>query len=845
MTQSTQTTLPPEVEAALLISNRIFGRYILLEELGRGGMGIVQKAWQMDLKRYVAIKFLTGTGDTQNIKRFYREAQTAAQISHPNITSIYEISIQDGKHFIAMEYIDGVSLDEIPIPTEEESLRKIVFWMRDVSRAVDLAHKSGVIHRDIKPANIMLNQKEKPFVTDFGLARQLDGDIKITKTGLVVGTPAFMSPEQAQNGGKDLDGSTDIWSLGASLYDLVTGRPPFKGPGAIETLSMVVHAEVPPPSKFNPLTPKNLEAIILKALQKQKSARYRTALDLARDLDRYLRGKDVLAKAPTLLSTGIRLAKNRMSLVVGIVLCLGMGIVGLASSIQNNKEIDQLYHSAHQGHKENNWADLLRICQEIESKGGGSPIITKYREEAKTHLEKLANNENQFEKRSKSQALYRIGAQKLREARSAASNKNSGYNVISTLYGELIQVLKNSLDIDPNNQDALYALVESYNDQRNPDGLLYSQKLLSINSSDGIAWLHHARLLLWRYIQETGLIDDSLIHRPNFNRQEEGNQILSAIDNALERGISEFYRDVANGLKWFIEGDLEGAWKSFESAYKKNPGDKDLALFRALCTRFTARIHGKLLPKESSFVLAAYQAQPNDLYTLYPYLQQIMETEPQKVLAIINQIEKPDNLVLERIRFQTNIRLGNRDASNAAWKKVTKVTLDPWAIYQYGEDETPDQLRTLLRLLESSRHKYPLWSYFIDEFRTRILAKLDRFEECEKILNEFLRTRFFDRLAASDHEESRIYGNLAGIQQRKGNQEEAIRLALKSIGYFPRPHSYLVLAAAYYEKKEFQKAINISRQALEIISPEYMAGLEKRFQNIMEQAKQWLDYQSN
>ncbi len=837
--------MPREVESALLISDRIFGRYILLEELGRGGMGIVQKAWQMDLKRYVAIKFLGGTGDPQQLKRFYREAQTAAQLSHPNITSIYEISIQDGKHFIAMEYIDGVSLDDIEIPTDTANIRKIAFWIRDVSRAVDLAHKKGVIHRDIKPANIMLDKKEKPFVTDFGLARQIDADIKITKTGLVVGTPAFMSPEQAQNGGSDLDGSTDIWSIGATLYDLLTGRPPFNGSGAMETLSMVVHAETEPPSKFNPSIPKDLEAIVLKTLQKGKQSRYPAALDLARDLDRFLRGKDVLAKAPTLFTSGVRFAKKRKGFLFGIVFLLLIGTIWLSSSLQNSREIDRLYISAHQNHEQNHWAELLRICQEIETKGGGTPLITKYIQESKNQLTFLTTKEFNFDKRNQSQSLYRLAAQKLRETRSIASNAQSEFKVISDQYEQVIQLCKNSLEIDPGNQDALFALVEAYNDQRNPEGLPYSQKLVSLNNSDGVAWLHRARLLLWRYIRETGLIDDALIQLPTFDRRKEGNEILAAIDQALELGISEFYRDLAKGLQWFIEGDMEGAWNSFEEAYKKNPGDKDLALFRALCTRFAATLHGKLLPKETPYVSAAYQAQPNDLYSLYPYLHQILDLEPERVLKIISQISLPDNYVLQRIHFQALVRLNRTKDAGIVWDRIKMETLDPWAIYQYGKDDSPSELQEILDLLGKARKKHPLWSYFIDDYRTRILAKLDRFEECDEILKALLETRFFDRLAASNHEESRVYGNLAGIQHRKGNQNEAIRLALQSIGFFPRPHSYLVLAAAYYEKKEFQNSIDISLKALDIITPEYMAGLEKRFRQIIDQAKQWMEYEEN
>jgi predicted Ser/Thr protein kinase len=244
------TDIPEEVTSAQKIAKNIVGKYVVVKELGRGGMGVVYKAWESGLRRWVALKMLAGAGGKEDLIRFRREAQTAASLRHPNIVGIYEVGEVGDKHVIAMEYIDGYSLagEKIPAP-------KAAAIMAEVARAVEFAHSKGIIHRDIKPHNIMIDREEKSFVMDFGLAKSLQGNSQITMTGTVVGTPSYMAPEQAAGKIALVGKTSDVYSIGAVLYEVLTGLPPFKGPNPVETLRMVVHEEVVPPSRLNPAVP--------------------------------------------------------------------------------------------------------------------------------------------------------------------------------------------------------------------------------------------------------------------------------------------------------------------------------------------------------------------------------------------------------------------------------------------------------------------------------------------------------------------------------------------------------------------------------------------------------------
>jgi hypothetical protein len=300
---------PPEVVQAELDPDNQFGKYILVRPLGRGGSGVVHLAYQKELKRFVALKLLRGSENVETAQRFAAEAQLAARLRHPNIVSVYEIGKHHQVPYIALEYVEGTSLDQ----RGRLPYRKSAQILRDVAAAVHAAHEWGIIHRDLKPQNILLDHKDRPVVTDFGLAREVASARDLTERGIVVGTPGYMSVEQA-TGERSLDGRSDVASLGAVFYELLTGRPPYLGRTPVDVALAVINQTPPRPRELAPDVPPALEAICLKAMAKRREERYLSARALAEDLQRFLEGDAVQAGPQGRLSATVRrLGKNKTS----------------------------------------------------------------------------------------------------------------------------------------------------------------------------------------------------------------------------------------------------------------------------------------------------------------------------------------------------------------------------------------------------------------------------------------------------------------------------------------------------------------------------------------------------
>jgi serine/threonine protein kinase len=285
---------PAESQGNLL---RSFGDYELLQELARGGMGIVYKARQRKLNRLVALKMILAgqLASVADVQRFYTEARAAAHLDHPGIVPVYEVGEQQGQHFFSMGYVHGGSLagrvKDGPLPPREAA-----GLVRKVAEAVAYAHGHGIIHRDLKPGNVLLDPDGQPKVTDFGLAKNLAGDSQLTGTGQVMGTPSYMPPEQAEGKFKEIGAAADIYSLGAILYCLLTGRPPFQAASVMETLKQVLEQEPVSPRELNPGVERDLETVCLKCLAKEPGKRYGSASLLSEDLRRFLGGEPILAR---------------------------------------------------------------------------------------------------------------------------------------------------------------------------------------------------------------------------------------------------------------------------------------------------------------------------------------------------------------------------------------------------------------------------------------------------------------------------------------------------------------------------------------------------------------------
>jgi serine/threonine-protein kinase len=272
--------------------------YKVLAEIGRGGMGVVYKAWQIKADRLVALKMVLAgeLASAGEIERFMAEARAAASLNHPNIVTIYEVGEHAGRHYFTMRLLPESSLaDQVargPLPA-----RRAAEILLTVARAVHHAHQHGIIHRDLKPANILL-EAGQPHVTDFGLAKRL-GETGRTRSGTLIGTPGYMAPEQASGRGKEPTAATDVYGLGAVLYALLTGRPPFQAETLLDTLAQVLDQPPAPPRLLNPKIDPDLETVCLKCLEKDPGERYASAEELAEDLGRYLRGEPVEARPPS------------------------------------------------------------------------------------------------------------------------------------------------------------------------------------------------------------------------------------------------------------------------------------------------------------------------------------------------------------------------------------------------------------------------------------------------------------------------------------------------------------------------------------------------------------------
>ena len=392
-----KVTAPPS--AARNEVEQVVAGYELLCELGRGGMGVVYKAIHRKLKRTVALKMILAGSHAgkEQLARFRLEAEAIARLKHPHIVQIFEIGEDGNKPFFALEFVDGGSLDRYSGTPQPP--RQVAEMVAILSRAMHVAHQVGIVHRDLKPANVLLSPKTdaapapagpsadlplyrfEPKITDFGLAKQLDATEELSHSGAIMGTPSFMAPEQAEGRIHDIGPCTDVYALAAILYDLLTGRPPFKGETVVDTIDQVRTKDPVPPSQLQPKVPRDLEIICLKGLRKDARQRYGSALDLADDLQRFLDGQPILARPVSSWERAWKWARREpakaaaiaaalLALVAGAV---GMGFYGLYKEQQatvREKEATAKAERLEQQQGRRQELDRLRSsAEEAESKG--------------------------------------------------------------------------------------------------------------------------------------------------------------------------------------------------------------------------------------------------------------------------------------------------------------------------------------------------------------------------------------------------------------------------------------------------------------------------------------------
>jgi WD40 repeat protein len=395
-----------------------FGDYELLGKVAQGGMGVVYRARQVSLGRVVALKMILrgSQASAQDLARFRSEAEAVASLDHPNIVPIYEVGEHDGLPFFSMKFFEGGSLaQKIGGQEPQASARLLV----KVARAVHHAHQRGILHRDLKPGNILLDEQAEPHVTDFGLAKRVAGAPELTQSGAVLGTPAYMPPEQA-SGRRDLTVAADVYALGAILYECLTGQPPFLGESPVETLLLVFENDPVRPCQLNPAVPRDLETICLKCLSKEAGKRYSSAAELAEDLDRYLAGEAIRARPVGPVERAMKWARRQpvvAGLLAAVVLVAAAGLAGIVWKYQDAEQQKKLAEEeAERARKQEQLTAQQRDrAREQEEKAVAQGKLAEQRREEADKLriraqngEKLAQEQVELSRR----ALY--GAQLMR-----------------------------------------------------------------------------------------------------------------------------------------------------------------------------------------------------------------------------------------------------------------------------------------------------------------------------------------------------------------------------------------------------------------------------------------------
>jgi len=303
------------------------GDYELLEEVGRGGQGVVFRARQKSLNRTVALKVISlgQWASKARLRRFRLEAEAAARLEHPGIVPIHEVGERDGSCYFSMKFVEGGQLDEV-VRRTPMSIRQAAELIAKVARTVHYAHEHGILHRDIKPGNILLDTKGEPHLTDFGLARLVESESSVTQTLDVLGTPSYMAPEQAVGNNAAISSVTDVYGLGAVLYQLLTGQPPFAGGATYETIKLLLDTEPRQPRLLNPKIDRDLSTICLKCLEKDPKRRYSSALALAEDLERWLKHEPIQARHTGVFARGKKWVWRNPSIAVMAALLLALAV---------------------------------------------------------------------------------------------------------------------------------------------------------------------------------------------------------------------------------------------------------------------------------------------------------------------------------------------------------------------------------------------------------------------------------------------------------------------------------------------------------------------------------------
>ncbi|MBC8351625.1 MAG: protein kinase [Planctomycetes bacterium] len=610
-------------------TTKIFGDYEILETIAKGGMGVVYKARQRKLNRIVALKMILAGqfADQSDIDRFYAEAEAAAQLRHPNIVGIHEVGECEGQHYFSMEYIEGRSLGDLvrEHPLEPRAAARFV---KTISEAMHYAHEEGVLHRDLKPSNVLVDNSDVPLVTDFGLAKRTSEQSQLTVAGTVLGTPSYMPPEQASGKLDQITARSDVYSLGAILYELITGKPPFGAANPWETIKQVIADEPVSPRLLNSGVPADLETICLKCLQKDQDRRYSSAQELVDELQRFLAGEPILARPVGLVERTVRWSyRNPWPTAALAVLLLGVvgTTVGLVQAriAQRQAETSRVHLMAAINDLFTAWGDVTLLnepgLEEVRAKllasasnlykqmGDQLGEDPKIQHELGVSYFRLAKMMFHLRSNEDARKSLEAGLKIQRELSAARPDDELRLHVL----GESLNLLGNVLETtaarssgDEEKAKQQFEQAETIYDEAIrkrselanafSNNLEYQRQLLNSRMNRGMVWQRMGDLL--RYQEEYEAADvyytEALARVTDVQLQRR--ELLKQLDNApdirreLTQDLAQGYYNTAFVTSWLGDFDATGeqvaaAVRTLDELLAKDPGQLENQYDRAQC----------------------------------------------------------------------------------------------------------------------------------------------------------------------------------------------------------------------------------------------------------------------
>ncbi len=578
----------------------MIGRYVILEQIGQGGMGVVYKALHRDLNRIFALKVLK-SGDLttfDTIRRFQREARLAAKLKHPHIVSVHDAGEEEGIHYLAMEYIEGEPLSA-RIIARRGRLRENVVLMEKVVRAVAYAHAQGVIHRDLKPANVMMDAAGEPHIMDFGLAKHSTDGSFLTRTGAFLGTAFYMSPEQIQGDGAVVDGQSDVYSLGVMLYEVLSGKLPHGGENSAEIFNKIIHAEPIDIRKMNAKIHPDLETLCMKALEKDRNGRYSSAEAMADELRRHLEGEPILARPIGPLAHLWRRLRKNPAVAVAAVALLLLAVTGgvlLFSALRSAQRYDD--HVA-QVRIARDRGDLDLAKSELEQALAVRPGDSDATRILLEILEQVRRRKERGLERERSQGRREKAAPRIQEARKRLEEFAArGDADVSSTCAQAEKLLDEALAICPGHEEALLWMARSRLLRGDLEGALRHLDEACRDQIFDEALLERGRLLLRQYRRPRGL-PEVLIRedRPLFTDPSPdspaaiGLRARARIDLEAVRARTEvaWMHRFAEAALEFLDARFEAAEERLTSYLQDYPSDAEALALRGLSRLYRAR----------------------------------------------------------------------------------------------------------------------------------------------------------------------------------------------------------------------------------------------------------------